>query len=291
VYLDTNVFFDVFEMRDPALFPQLGSLCESGEIRVIASEINLVEMLAGNDLPQFAASIERLFSVSPAWLYLSGLTMREVVWAFDRPRRARSLLPVASLYEWDELLPLIATEEARKALPDLAIPTAEAIATVFPASVIKEREAYWEGELEQIRTGVRDEMVYIRTVQNFFRKTVASSLRVNLGDSRDLADRLWDDPDRAPAFRLELELGVHTLNTATPRWSRNDFMDHIHAGALGYVDFFVTRDGLGKKRGLIQKIDWYDTEVRLPRGRAPYGVKLCRGWDDFERKLRHDSGH
>lgn len=79
------------------------------------------------------------------------------------------------------------------------------------------------------------------------------------------------------------------LNVPTPRWRRNDLLDHAHAGALGYTDYFVTRDGAGSKRGLIQKLHWYDHTVRQPRGRVGYGTKVCAGWNELERRLAEDT--
>jgi len=289
VYLDSNVWLDLVEGSPTDIFPNLQALVDLGRIDVVASELNLIEILAGGNRPEASAVLRRLFAVTSSWLYLSGLATREVVFAFDNPRRARSLLPVAKLYAWSEILPLITTDSDREQVSELAEPTMEALRTAFPADDIREHQEHWKHELSSQNTALRDELKYIGTVQNFFRKTVASALRVNLGDSRELADRLWDDPDLAPAFRLEIELGAHVLNVPTPRWRHNDLLDHAHAGVLGYVDYFITRDGAGKKRGLIQKLHWYDQTVRVPRARLPYGHKLCASWSDLEQRIVKDT--
>jgi hypothetical protein len=285
VYFDTNVFFDIFEARDPTLFPKLQNLVNAGRLQVLASDINILEFLAGNHLPGFAPAVSRLFSVSPSWLYLTGLAKREVVFAFDEPRRARSLLPLADRYDWPGLLPLIVEKDALTAIPDLSIPTDAALVAAYPPGSIKKREDFWQNELSEMQTTIRDELVYVRTCDNIFRKVVASVLKVNLGRARDLADKLLANPDTAPAFRLEVELTCHVLRVAIPRWNRNDFMDHIHAGIFGYVDLFVTRDGLGKKPGLIQKIKWFDDNIRVPRGLDRYTDRLCAGFEELERRV------
>src|SRR6266498_4317258 len=79
VYLDTNVFLDVFEERDPNLFPELKAAVDAGQLDVVASDINLAELLAGSDKGKFEEGIQNLLSVRPKWLYLTGLTRREVV--------------------------------------------------------------------------------------------------------------------------------------------------------------------------------------------------------------------
>jgi len=83
----------------------------------------------------------------------------------------------------------------------------------------------------------------------------------------------------------ELRVDDGDVAVKEPRWIRNDFMDHIHAGMFGYVDFFVTRDGLGKKPGLIQKVKWFDSNVRALHGVAPYGDRLRAGFSDFAERL------
>jgi len=285
VYFDTNVFFDIFEGRDATLFPILEKMIRDGRVEVVVSEVNLLEFLAGNHLPAFSTGVARLFSIQPRWFYLTGLAKREVVFAFDRPRRVKSRLPLADIYDWSALLPLIVEPDALLSIPDLSIPTADALVAAYPKGSIKEREEFWQAELNEVRTAIRDELTYVKSCANILRKLVASTLQTNLGQARSLGDQILENPDLTPAFRVEVELTCHVLAVNDPRWTRNDFMDHIHAGMFGYVDFFVTRDGLGKKPGLIQKVKWFDNNVRALDGVAPYSDRLRAGFSDFAQRL------
>lgn len=280
VYFDTNVFFDVFEDRIPELFPVLRDLVSAGRVEVIVSEINLTEVLAGNHRTSFSGGVGRLLATSPRWLYLSGMAAREVADAYDGPAKPQVLTPPGTFIDWATLLPWI-VDDTQGMTAGIDLPTADALLQVYPEGSIGERIKFWKNELQAMQTELREILQFVGTAQNVFRKLVASTLRRNLGSTRDFADHLWDNPDLVPAFRLDVELNCQTLNVINPRWTTNDFMDHIHAGALGYVDLFVTRDGLGNDSGLIQKIEWYDAHVRTPRGATSYATKLCRGWNEF----------
>lgn len=284
VYFDTNVFFDVFEGRDPALFPELQELVSTGLVDVVVSEINLAEALAGNHRPTFATGVNQLFGVTPRWISLSGLATREVAATWSGPHKPTVLVAPGALQAWGDLVPSII--EDAESIPDIFQPSADALLEAFPEGTVAERLTYWKSELKSLQGEFRDIMRYVATPQNVFRKLVATALRPNLGSTRDLADQLWENPDRAPAIRMKTEWDCHVLNVANPKWTTNDFLDHIHGGVLGHLDLFVTRDGLGKERGLIQKIEWYDREVRVPRGCAPYEEKLCRGWGEFTKRAR-----
>jgi hypothetical protein len=183
---------------------------------------------------------------------------------------------------WSELLPWIVTDDALTAIPDLSIPTADALLQAYPAGSIGDRKKYWKAELKLMGAEFGDMMQYVGTAQNLFRKLVGWTLKRTLGRTRSFADELYTNPDKVPAFRLDTELNCHVLNVTNPRWTTNDFVDHLHAGAIPYVDVFVTRDGTGKTPGLIQKIEWYDAAIRRPAGSIPYSGKLCRTWDQLE---------
>lgn len=264
---------------------ELESLVGSGDLRIVASELNLVEMLAGNHRPSFIPGVASLFSVSPRWLLMTGLGTREVAQLYDGPNAPSVETPAGAFLEWPEFVGWIVSRATIDAIPNLTTPTAEALLEAFPAGTTAASVNDLRDQLHELRDEVRDMLTYLDTPQNLFRVLVASALRNNFGATRELADRLWANPDLAPAFRLEAELSCRVLNVEHPKWTTNDFVDHGHVAALGYVDLFVTRDGLGRTPGMIQKIEWYDQAVREPRGLTPYSTKLCRGWSELLRKL------
>ena len=93
------------------------------------------------------------------------------------------------------------------------------------------------------------------------------------------ADQLLVDPNRAPAFRLAFELDCYKADTTTT-WLKNPFFDRLHIGAIPYVDFFVTSDAK-----LSNQLQWYDTNVRIPFGKAPYMTKVCGDFTEFARRI------
>src|SRR5260370_41889934 len=78
VYFDANVFFDVFELRDPTFHPKLTQLVAQKKAQIVVSDLTLVEALEGNHRQAFAPGVTRLLALSPSWIYLAGLTGREV---------------------------------------------------------------------------------------------------------------------------------------------------------------------------------------------------------------------
>ncbi len=115
VYFDSNAFCDVFEARDPTLFPELRAMCASGTVDVVVSEINLVELLAGHHRATSAAALQRLLSVAPKWILLTGLAGREIADEYDGSGKRDVLAPVGALVNWSTLLPWIV--EARDQIP------------------------------------------------------------------------------------------------------------------------------------------------------------------------------
>lgn len=279
-YFDANVFFDVFELRNPALHQELEQLVQNGKVQIVISDLTLTEALEGNHRDEFPNGMRRLFEFDPKWLYITGLASREVEADYGA-EMAGSLTPGAHL-DWPDLLPLISEPDDLTDIPDLATPTPEALLEFYPPGTVTDRMKHWKGELKAMQTGLKTLMAGGKKNHDIFGETVAFILKRNPKNAKvkAFAEALIADPDRASALRLETELNCLVLNVSNPKWTKNDFFDHLHAGALSYVDLFLTRD-----EGLIEKIAWYDENVRKPRGATPYGPKICPTFADFTARL------
>jgi hypothetical protein len=277
-YFDVNICLDVFEQK-PELFPELEALVASGKVRLLISDLDLAETLKGNHLPTFHDGIERVLSLSATWLFLTGLATREAKYEYARYRGETPSTPFLTFAAWTDFLPLITSEEERASVSaDLLIPTANALLELYPPHSITERlKTKWRPELKELGKGFPDLLEKKTSLWRLFWHTTANTLERNQKSTKDFARRcLWKDPDRAPAYRLDLELTFETLDNANPKWKENDFLDHVHAGALPYVDLFVTQDG-----PLLGKLAWYDENVRKPAGKEPYMPKVCSTWAEF----------
>jgi hypothetical protein len=84
VYLDTNVFLDAFERDHAHIYGDLKDWHTTGAIQIVASELNLIEVLAGNHRPSFASGIDRLMALSPRWIHIGGMGVREVAAEYSR---------------------------------------------------------------------------------------------------------------------------------------------------------------------------------------------------------------
>jgi hypothetical protein len=282
VYLDSNALYDVLDQVDASLFASLQQKAASGDVTLIASDLNLTEALSGNHLPNFTARLQNLLSLSPKWLLITGLAARQIVLECGDVRRFTVLATPGALLTWAGLLPLITDEDDRAVgEPGIHVPTAAALLSVYQVGTVKDRlKKYWQPELSSAEECFRTMLAAVRTCRNIFWKTVAATVRKNFRQSEDCVKRLWDNPDLAPAFRLEHEFTCRKLSDPDARWTTNDFLDNLHAGAITYVDLFLTKD-----QKFLNKLSWYDTQVRIPRGLAPYAPKICRSALQLEQQL------
>jgi hypothetical protein len=281
VYFDTNAYIDVFELRDPTLFPIVADLAWRGALRPVMSEVHLIELLASSSRSGVCDGLRRLFSVGADWLLLTALGRRELAFLYDGRRKPLVHVPPGSLMPWVEAMPYILTDQALARDEDLGVPTPESLVRELPREALVEARQSLEAELHTHRNEIREMLAYVDTRKNVFRKFVACALEMTLGATETLAETLWADPDRAPAFRIEVEIGCEYLSRPEPKWTPNDLFDYGHAGAIAYVDAFITSDGAGKKIGLLQRLKWYDDAVRKPRGVTPYGSKIFRSVRDL----------
>src|SRR5262249_14460655 len=153
-------------------------------VRMIVSDLNLTESLAGNHLASFPSGIANVLALSPKWLYLTGMAAREVIVQYGDSARAWVTTSVGSFLEWQDLLPLIAEADAISDIADLDKPTAKALIQAYPPGSIAARMKYWKDELNELRGELRWMLTFVQSPQNLFRKLVASTLRMNLGSTR-----------------------------------------------------------------------------------------------------------
>ena len=271
MYFDTNAHFDVFERRRPELFPIISALANMSRIQIVASEVGFTEIFEGSHLPSFDAGLRDFLAVRPKWIYLTGMTAREVIFAYDPQFRTPDGSP-GTLLDWTEFIRKISEPADLATIRDLTVPTEEALHAFLPPGIVAESLKYWKQQLKVRQAGVR-RFLASGSKDDVFRRMVASIVRLNIEDASDFANDLLANADQAPAFRLQFELDVLTVNTTKPKWLKNDFFDFMHAGVLPHVDIFVTRD-----ETFTERLAWYDANVRSPQGLTPYMMKVCRDW-------------
>jgi len=276
VYFDTNAHLDIFEQRRPDLFAKISELVEHSAITVVSSEVGFTEALEGSHLATFAAGISRFFSVHPKWIYLTGMTARDVIFAYDPSFLTPDGKP-GQLLEWGELLPRITEPTDIVNFPGLETPTSEAIQAYWPHDVIRPRMNYWREQLKTRQAGLQN-LLRKEPADEVFRRLVASVLRVSANEATPFANELLGNGDIAPAFRTQFALDVLTADTTKPRELKNDFFDFLHAGVLPHIDIFVTRD-----EGFVERLKWYDATVREPQKLSPYTEKVCSNWTEFDK--------
>jgi len=281
VYFDSNMLFDVLGRRD-GLFQRVNAGVAKGLVEVVVSDTNLLELFGGGDRPSFEREVERLLLLRPRWAHVAILTQRELSTEDAALTSGTTVPPLLIVEPWGDFLSHVATSDHEAVLPhDALIPTPEAFAALFATDTLKERMSFWRAELRAVRHRVAEEMAFVRTRRNFYWKTVAYTLRRNFKSTSDLVDLLWGDADRAPAFRIDFELTMNDLDRHPPKWTTNNFIDHVHARLLPYVHIFVTRDG-----PFLEKLRWFDKAVRSASGLVPYGTKICDDWSTVEAQLR-----
>jgi hypothetical protein len=234
LYFDANSYFGVFEDSGSTAYPVLKAMVAREQLTVVVSELTLTESLSGNHLPTFKPGFERLLALSPNWVFLSDLAIREVVAEDATLRGSVKPSPLVPLLSWSELLPLISTQDERASItPDFAIPTPESLLEFCEPGAAKDRlKNHWTPELDQLREGYRQIYAQAGSTQNFFARVTAHAVVRSVKDSNELAKLLWGNPDCAPAHRLKIELTCHKLNIREARWTTNDFLDHTHAGVI-----------------------------------------------------------
>jgi len=279
IYLDTNVYVDVFEGRRPELFDRVRHQVETGTLQLVSSEVALTEIAEGNHLPSFDVGISRFFALKPKWIYLTGLTAREVIFAYD-PQFATPDGTPGTLLKWRELLALITSRDDLAAFPDLIIPTANALRDFLPRDAVQSRMKYWKDQLKLRQRGFVEHRNRAGSSVALFQNLVAYILRESSAGVADFVHALHSDPTSAPAFRTDFELNDATLQDAAPKWLKNKFFDHLHAGVIPYVDLFITHD-----HDLIAKLEWYDENFLGSAGVFSYRPKLCSDWLTVEQRL------
>jgi hypothetical protein len=277
VYFDANMCINVFE-RTPELFPALKTFVDQGEIELLISDIDLVELLKGDHLDTFDDGISRLLSLSPQWLYLAPLAIREVHYEYLLYQGKKALPPLQVFATWPEFLTHITSLEQRDAISsDVFIPTAAALLDLYPPHSVKDHlNGNWKPELKRYGEAFRKALKKAKSRKELFCETTANAANRRLGKVRSFCGFLWNRPERAPTHRLNLELTFQKLDVDRSKWRMNDFFDCKHAGALPYVDLFVTLDG-----PLRDRLSWYDANVRVPFSLSPYMEKVCTTWEEF----------
>lgn len=279
IYFDSSLFIPVFESG--TFFDNLRSAAAEKRLQTIVSDIDLAEASSGTALGSFRKGIERVVSLRPLWTVLAGLGARELLFEHARFLGRPAGGPLLAVTTWNEFLPAITSpEELSEAGVTAGTAVPDALTALYPPESIAERLKYWQEQLTALGGDITDMLQYVKTARNVFFKIVAHTIRRNFKDSEELVSQLWAHPNRAPAFRLNIEITIEKLTSQSTNWTTNDFLDLAHAAALPYVDIFATNDTRFKK-----KIKRYDERVMHPAQLPGYSARLCSSWEEIERRL------
>jgi len=276
-FFDTNAFFNVFEDRQPGQYAALQRYARDAGIVPVATDALLKEIVEGIEKPNFDIGITRLFALNPRWLFAAALPRRDIILHYDPLVQTDA---VETLLTWHEALPVFfEPPDVLLAIPDLRIPTPQALKQIFQPALLKQHTHRYDDYLKMQQDGLYKRMG-TESKESLFAWLVTRSLN---DDPRGAAfsAEVYKDPDRAPAFRLSFELECYAARPVAGRHLKNKFLDRLHATLIPFVDLFVTNDV-----DLIKALEWYDREVRVPAGKAPYMDKVCRDWSEFEQRAQ-----
>lgn len=273
VYFDTNAFVDVFEDRKPGRFATVQNLARRGLIRPVASDALLKEIVEGSQEPNFDLGITRFFSLDSRWMLAgAGLRQRDLLLHFYPDLQTDRI----EFTTWQQALPrFFEPPEILVAIPDLRIPTPQALRQVFTPELLKLESKKYDDYLKWLQDTLY-ERLQRESKESLF---IWAAKRVLKGKPRlaEMAAEAYANLDIAPAFRIAFELDCYAAKPQATKHVKNEFLDRLHATIIPFVDLFVTGD-----EALLKALTWFDADVRLPAGKSPYMAKVCGDWQTFE---------
>lgn len=272
IYLDTNQFVRVFERESEALFPVFAEACVRNRWQLVVSEGNILEVFhgiaKGADLREIRLGLERMDSLKPLWLKISGLDIIELRTSFSTYTHREEFSQIDPFLSWPEFLAALLSNRDISVMIDLAMSGAsEAFYFLYRIGRLVREDRYWQSELDTASAAFRDLIEGQRrdiAFRDNFIETVlytCSSMEAQEPHLREFAARLWDRPEVCPGFRLNFEATASPLGDRQYAWTTNRFYDQRHLIAIPYVDLFV-----GLDRGQRHVVTEFDNRTGNPAG-------------------------
>jgi predicted nucleic acid-binding protein len=275
VYFDTNAFVDAFEDRKPGRYATVQELAQRGLIQPVASDALLKELVEGSQKPNFDLGINRFFSLDPRWMLAgAGLRQRDLLLHFYPDLQTDRI----EFMSWHEALPrFFEPPEILLAVPDLRIPTPQALRQVFAPELLKLELKKYDDYVKWLQDTLYERLQKETKAELFV--WLAKRVLTNQPRAAEMAAEAYAALDIAPAFRIAFELDCYAAKPKATKHVKNEFLDRLHATIIPFVDLFVTSDD-----ALLKALAWFDAEVRLPAGKSPYMAKVCGDWQTFEER-------
>jgi hypothetical protein len=281
LYLDTNEAARVFERERAVLYPRLEAAVASGAITLVVSDVLALELLrsvdVGDDRAGVRAALERIDALNPRWLALRNVQMDELRFAYADHVAGRPVAPLEPITPWADAAERIAAELGGDVAVWRAMRMPELLFDAYEAGGITQRLDYWQGELAASQDQMRQEWGAAQALAHALHRVFQGVVEYNAGTfgadnagARAFATLLWEHPDVCPAFRLGIEATVELLWDRRHDWHRNEFLDLRHAGAVAYVNHFITAEtwlrtailNFDRRRRIPAELDSYRTRVR-----------------------------
>jgi hypothetical protein len=268
IYLDTNQFVRVFERRESEKhFPLFAETLERNDLRLVISEGNILELFhgvaKGADINKIREGLDRVESLKPLWLRISGLDVDELRTAFTQHQNGEPYTGINPFLPWPEFLAALLKSRDASVMIDLAgSGVSGAFESLYRGSRLVREDQFWDSELDAAGEEFR-RMTQGRTrdvaLSEQFIETVIHTCRPLSTDGerlRRFAEEMWQSPGVCPGFRLTFEVTASPLRDARYEWDTNRFFDQRHIVAIPYVDMFV-----GLDRGQRPAVTDFDRRV------------------------------
>lgn len=273
IYLDTNQFVRVFERRESErLFPLFAETLERDDLRLVVSEGNILEIFhgvaKGADINKVREGLDRVESLRPLWLRISGLDVIELRTAFTQYQNGEPYTAINPFLPWPEFLAALLKSRDASVMIDLAgAGLSGAFESLYRGGRLLRGGQYWQSELDAAGAEFRRMIQGQRRDAAFreqFIETVIHTCRSLSADDerlRRFAEELWRSPGVCPGFRLTFEVTTSLLGDNQSAWTTNRFFDQRHIIAIPYVDMFV-----GLDRGQRHAVAEFDRRVGSSAG-------------------------
>ena len=243
VLLDASSLINL-ERGQPFSFDALGEILRERHARLVLTRTNVLELSAsasktGEFLPVRTTllEIERLPVV---YLREGGITyaeLKEAVNAFTEHREFRRDNPYVK--RWDETL-VVQGPSPAAILVDQRLD--ELVFMLWKRGALSLTERRWGKLLEQ---QFKEDRKLPAQTRKAIRKSFPMALRRHLSQFsirfpeekvQELAEWIYEDPERCPGHRFSYDVRQELMNNVTSRISGNDISDIAHVEAVPYVD-------------------------------------------------------
>jgi hypothetical protein len=268
IYLDTHQFVRVFERGESEkLFPLFAKTLERNDLRLIVSEGNILEIFhgvaKGADINQIREGLDRVESLQPLWLRISGLDVNELRTAFTQYQNEETYAAINPFLPWPEFLAALLKSRDASVMIDLAgSGVSGAFESLYRSGRLIREGPFWQSELDAAGEAFRRMIQGQRRGAAFREQFVETAIHACGSLSSDderlrrFAEELWRSPGVCPGFRLTFEVTASLLGDNQSAWTTNRFFDQRHIIAIPYVDMYA-----GLDRGQRHAVAEFDRRV------------------------------